>query len=78
MDPEPSTSTSSLRASWHRRRNLEIGMQRPHTGLVHAENGEIFGLDGGRVGFVGDGEGAATEVVDACCVELGEVLTGRV
>lgn len=49
-------------------------MQRPDTGLVDAKHREIFGLDGGGVGFVGDGEGAATEVVDAGGVEFGEGL----
>lgn len=76
MNPKPSTRTPLLRTLRHRRRHLKIRMQRPHTSLIHAEHREILRLDLRGVGFVGDGEGAAAEVVDAGCVELGEGLAG--
>lgn len=74
MNPEPSAGTPFLRTRRHRRRDLEIRMQRPHARLIHAKDSEILWLHLRRVGLVRDREGAAAQVVDTCGVELGERL----
>ena len=65
MDPEPSTVAPSRRARRHVCGDLEIGEPGPYTGLVHAEDGKVLGLDGRDVGFVGDGESASGQIVKA-------------
>ena len=44
---------------------MEIGEPGPYAGVVHAEDGEVFGLDGVDVGFVGDSESASGQIVEA-------------
>ena len=55
VNPEPSTNTTPRRTGRHPCRDLEIGVLIPNACVVHAEDGEIFWLDLGDVGFVGDG-----------------------
>jgi len=65
VDPEPSTMAPFRRARWHVGGDLEVGEPGPYTGLVHAEDRKVLGLDGRDVGFVGDGESASGQIVKA-------------
>ena len=62
MNPEPSTDTASFRTRRHPRGDLEIGLLVPNAGVVDAEDGEVFRLDFGDVGFVCDRECASFQV----------------
>ena len=53
------------RARRHVCGNLEIGEPGPYTGLVHAEDRKVLGLDGRDVGFVGDGKSTSGQIVKA-------------
>ena len=63
VDPEPCAVAPSRRARRHVGRDLEIGEPGPDTGVVHAENGKVFRLDGGDVGLVGDSESTSGQIV---------------
>jgi len=57
--------TPFWRAQWHVGGDLEIGEPGPYTGVVHAENRKVLGLDGRDIGLVGNGESASCHVVGA-------------
>lgn len=65
MDPEPSTSATSGRASRHRRGNIEVSEMSPNALLLNRENGEVIGLDGVHLRWrdVGDGESASLDII---------------
>ena len=62
MNPEPSADTASFRTRRHSRGDLEIGLLVPNAGVVDAEDGEVFRLDFGDIGFVCDRECASFQV----------------
>jgi len=78
MDPEPSAGTLAFGAGRHISGNFKLGEALPNTSLVDGEDDEVLGLDvldlGG--GSVGDGEGAAFDVVDVLRVEFERVVSG--
>ena len=64
VDPEPGAMAATRRAGRHPLRDLEVREAVPDTGVVDAEYSEVFWLNLGHVRFVGDGEGAALQVVE--------------
>ena len=65
VDPKPCAVAPSRRARRHVCRNLEIGEPGPDTGVVHAEDGKVFWLNGRDVGLVGDGESTSGQIVES-------------
>jgi len=63
VDPKPSTVAPSRRARWHVGGDLEICEPSPYTGLVHAKNGKVLGLDSRDIGLVGNGKSASGEIL---------------
>ena len=68
VNPKPSTDTASFRTRRHPSGNLEIGSLVPDTRVVHAEHGEIFGLDLVDVRFVCDRQRASFQVPQTLCI----------
>ena len=54
VNPEPGADATSFGTGRHSRRDLEVGGFVPNACLVYAEDGEVFWLDLGDVGFVCD------------------------
>lgn len=69
MHPEERTDAAPVGARGHVRRDLEVSVAVPHTGLVCREDREVFRLDLVDVAFVSDAERAAARVLDVVRVE---------
>lgn len=65
MNPEKCTNTSTRWTGRHPLWNAEIGKPRPDACFVHAEHGEIGGLDLVYVTLVRNRQGATLHVIEA-------------
>ena len=63
MNPEKCTDASSIGARWHAFRYLKVCKPGPNTSVVHAENREIFRLNGAHVALVRNRQRTALEFV---------------
>lgn len=71
MDPIEGADAAFIGACGEVCGDGEVSEAVPDAGMVGAEDHEVFGVDGGDVGVVGDAEGAAADVLEVVGVEGG-------